>query len=42
MGASANYFKIGVFTLCGLALIVVRIVALGVAQVLDDHVYMET
>lgn len=42
MGASANYFKIGVFTLCGLALIVVMIVALGVGQVLEDHVYMET
>ena len=42
MSASPNYFKIGLFTLTGVALIVVMIVVLGVGSFLERPEYLET
>jgi ABC-type transporter Mla subunit MlaD len=42
MSSSVSYFKIGLFTLTGVTLIVVMIVALGVGAALQQPEYLET
>jgi paraquat-inducible protein B len=42
MPTKANYFKIGLFTLAGAAILVAAVVALGAGALLQDKVYMET
>ncbi|MFO7955661.1 MAG: MlaD family protein [Candidatus Brocadiia bacterium] len=42
MPTKANYFKIGLFTLAGAAILVAAVVALGAGALLQDKLYMET